>query len=139
MHGRYHSGHFSDYEVITAHPLVCLIPTMKLFAFALIANAEKCSEPCGVGSLSDGTVCNIEPCSYYDELNLFQNGRMDNSTDTSWNANGATVTHQTESYNNGGYLISGRTATWRGIKQDFTSEQVISMRNRKRSYKRLTQ
>ena len=91
---------------------------MKILGLALIVNAEKCSKECGVGNLSDGTECNIEPCSYYDELNFFHNGRMDKD-DNSWNANGATVTHQAVSYHNGGYLVTGRTASWRGIKQDF--------------------
>ena len=54
-------------------------------------------------------VCNIEPCAYYDELNKFQNGRMDDPTDNSWSANGAVVTFQPESYHNGGFLVTGRT------------------------------
>ena len=103
---------------------------MKLFALTLVANAEKCSEPCDVGTLTDGSVCNIESCSYYDELNHFQNGRMDDASDASWNANGATVSHQAVSYHNGGYLVTGRTASWRGIKQDFTADEVTNMRNK---------
>ena len=103
---------------------------MKLFWFVILANAEKCSKPCGTGYLTDGLECNVEPCSFYDELNYLQNGRMDNSQDNSWTGNGATITHQRVSYHNGGYLVSHRTASWRGIKQDFTSDHVINLRNK---------
>ena len=96
----------------------------------LLANAEKCSKACGTGSLTDDSECNVEPCSFYDELNYLKNGRMDNSQDNSWTGNGATLTHQRVSYHNGGYLVSHRTASWRGIKQDFSRDHVINMRNK---------
>ena len=37
---------------------------------------------------------------------------MDDPSDTSWNANGAVVTFQPESYHNGGFLVTGRTGTF---------------------------
>lgn len=52
---------------------------------------------------------------------------MDDPTDDSWTPNGAQLTYQRVSYHNGGYLVTGRTATWRGIKQDFKADKVETM------------
>ena len=52
---------------------------------------------------------------------------MDDPTDDSWTPNGAQLTYQRVSYHNGGYLVTGRTSTWRGIKQDFKHDKVETM------------
>ena len=52
---------------------------------------------------------------------------MDDPTDDSWTPNGAQLSYQRVSYHNGGYLVTGRTSTWRGIKQDFKTEKVKTM------------
>ena len=64
------------------------------------------------------------------QTNLFENGEMDDETSTSWQEHGATVTYQASSYSNGGYLITGRTETFHGIKYEFTQSDVVNMRNR---------
>ena len=94
---------------------------MRLFSSSLILSklgtAEKCSQPCDVGILSDSSVCNIEPCSYYDEHNILLNGRMENDGE-GWEGISATITHQSDSYDNYGYLVTNRNANWKGIGQE---------------------
>ena len=68
------------------------------------------------------------------QTNLFENGEMDNETSTAWQEHGATVTYQTSSYNNGGYLITGRTEDFHGIKYEFAQSDLIDMRQRNRVF-----
>ena len=68
------------------------------------------------------------------QTNLFENWEMDDETSTSWQGHGATVTYQSSSYSNGGYLITGRTETFHGIKYEFTQSDVVNMRNRNSFY-----